>query len=135
MVAQIDDAMERAYPAIASGNVQQLLLILRDCPALAQSPSADLVRYAIERDQFDVLDALLQAGIPADRIDEMGTTALMDAAATGHLEMGAGCFRPGLTPTSFRNITIGKSTRMTMGRACFLLYAGMTGPWLTCCLL
>src|SRR5580704_1192513 len=34
---EIDSALERVYPAIASGKVEQALGFLQDCPALAQS--------------------------------------------------------------------------------------------------
>ena len=96
---EFDAALERACPLIASGQVQPLLAILQDCPGLAQSLHGDaLLRYAIECDRYDVLDALLCVGIRQDRIDENGTTPLMDAAAAGRLEMVCRLLQAGADP-------------------------------------
>jgi len=96
---EIDAAMERADLAIERCDIDQLLQILRDCPAFSQSPSADdLLRHVIKGNQHEALDALLQSGIPADLIDEGGTTPLMDAAGEGRLEMARRLLEAGADP-------------------------------------
>jgi ankyrin repeat protein len=95
----LDAALERVYPAIETGDVGLVLRVLHECPCLAQLFHADgLLRYAIECDQYGVLEALLGAGIPADTIDESGTTPLMDAAASGRLETARRLLQAGADP-------------------------------------
>jgi hypothetical protein len=96
---RIDAALERVYPAVEAGDVPLVLGILQKCPSLGQPFFADaLLRYAIECNQYGVLDALLGAGIPADLIDELGTTPLMAAACAGRLKMARRLLQAGADP-------------------------------------
>ena len=95
----IDAVLERAYSAITNGDVEQVLRILQECPDLIQHyPGSELLRYAIECNQYGALEALLGAGVPADCIDELGSTALMDAAMAGRLEMARRLLQAGADP-------------------------------------
>jgi ankyrin repeat protein len=94
---ELDDARECVYPAIANGDIQQVLKFLRACPSLTLE-SDELLRQAIESDQTAVREALLDAGIPATCINESGITPLMNAATEGRLTIARRLLQAGADP-------------------------------------
>lgn len=94
---ELDAALERIYPAIAHGDVELVLNVVRDYPRVIDEAD-ELFQRAIACNQYGVLDALLEAGLPAACINESGITPLMEAATAGHLEMVRRLLQAGADP-------------------------------------
>lgn len=91
------DAWQRAGEAIETGDDAALRRVLAHHPDMAgyYTINESLLTQAADLGRAGAVAALLEAGVPPDRINESGGTPLMAAAWNGHLEaarllLGAG---------------------------------------------